>query len=119
MLEYGGGIGSGLKFGLLNARFEKTPQPDSFTPAWVVMAFRMTGIAPADAMVTLLAAFAERYTRALQPCSFTSRLPTMLFIALRMAWMPPASVIGTMLASSLAKVHNAMQARTATLELLG
>ncbi len=60
--------------GSVHAMFVKAQQPYSFTPAWpawAVMAFRMTGIAPAAAMVTLLALFAARFVKARQPCSFT------------------------------------------------
>ena len=44
------------------ATFAKAMQPESFTPAWstwAVMAFRMTGITPTAAMVTLLAVCIE------------------------------------------------------------
>ena len=43
-------------------------------PIWAVTALRMIGIAPAAAIVTLLASFTARFTKTPQPCSFTQNI---------------------------------------------
>ena len=68
------------------------------------MAFRMTGIAPAAAMVTWLAAFIARLDKARQPYSFTSAWPPVWSVmAIRMIRMAPAAATVTRLA-----FHNRM-----------
>ena len=71
-------------------------QQHSITAAWpacAVMAFRMTGIAPASTMGTMLALLTEMFAKALQPYSFTNALPAWAVMAFMMTGIAPAATM--------------------------
>ena len=101
--------------GSVHAMYNKAQQPYSFTPAWpawAVMAFRITGIAPAAAMVTWLAAFTARFVKAQQPCSFTPAWPAWAVMAFRMTGIAPAAAMVTWLAAFTARFFKAQDRKS-------